>query len=402
MARCGIKNNGNECFVNSTLQCLAVSPFILEFIKRYTKEDEKLSGVITKYNLGQYRAENIKDECNKILLEESISNPITNEDKKILLHIIKHSYDIFIYITFREIIKKINAKDSKIINNRGFMSITNELTKDTAFEHLFSGEQNDPHELLAYLLDKLHDSKSTSVPIDIPENIENLDIYYRLYLTQFKARYENDYSHFVKNLYYYILNCIECSKCKHKSYNLSPNDILCLSIPEIEELQDIQPSKDLQENKIPNIITIYDCLNEMFKIDNITYKCENCNNTEGNLMEKKILSKPKTLIIKLKRYSNTQYGNRPVKISKMIYYPKTINMQKYYCGELEQNYKLYAIINHVGSINGGHYYSFIKNLQADNKTFDDQWICCNDSQVSNISEEEAMSSENAYILFYTL
>ena len=119
-------------------------------------------------------------------------------------------------------------------------------------------------------------------------------------------------------------------------------------------------------------------------------------------MEKKILSKPKTLIIKLKRYSNTQYGNRPVKISKMVYYPKYINMQKYYCGELEQNYKLYAIINHVGSINGGHYYSFIKNLKDDNKTFDDQWICCNDSQVSNISEEEAMSSENAYILFYTL
>jgi ubiquitin C-terminal hydrolase len=228
----------------------------------------------------------------------------------------KHSYDIFIYISFKEIIRKINDKDSKTkyVNNRAFMSITNELSRGSAFEHLFSGEQNDPHELLAYLLDKLHNAKSSIVPIDIPDNIDNLDIYYRLYLTQFKARYENDYSYFVKNLYYYILNCIKCSKCDHKSYNLTPNDILCVAIPDIKDIQNAQ--LQTSDDKKTNIITIYDCLNEMFKIDNITYKCENCSNCEGNLMEKKILSKPKTLIIKLKRYTNSQFGNRMVKINK--------------------------------------------------------------------------------------
>ena len=398
MSRSGINNDGNECYINATLQCLSVSPFIIEFIKRYNKDDDKLIGVINKYNLGQFKAEDIKSKCNDILLEQS--ETISEEDKKILLHLYKHSYDIFIYISFKEIIRKINAKDCKVINNRAFMSITNELTKGSGFENLFSGEQNDPHELLAYLLDKLHNAKSSTVPIDIPSNIDNLDIYYRLYLTQFKSRYENDYSHFVKNLYYYILNCIECSKCKNKSYNLSPNDILCVSIPEVQDTTEVQDTLSSTKPNTTNIITIYDCLNEMFKIDNINYKCENCNNTEGNLMEKKILSKPKTLIIKLKRYSSTQFGNR--KINKMVYYPKYINMQKYYCGELEQSYKLYAIINHTGSMNGGHYYSFIKQLNDDNKTFDDQWICCNDSQVNKISEEDAMSSENAYILFYTL
>lgn len=107
-------------------------------------------------------------------------------------------------------------------------------------------------------------------------------------------------------------------------------------------------------------------------------------------------------MIKLKRYSNSEYGNAAVKINKMVYYPEYINMQKYYCGELPQNYKLYAIINHSGTINGGHYYSYIKNLKDDNKTFEDQWICCNDAQVVNITEEDAMTSNNAYILFYTL
>lgn len=407
MAKCGIRNTGNECFLNATLQCLSVSPFILDFIKRYNKEDDKLFEVIRKFGLGKYKAQEINEKCNIILQEQS--ETISIEDKTILLHLKKHSYDIFIYISFREIIRKLTDKDNqdKIINNNAFMSITNELTKDTAFENLFSGEQNDPHELMAFLLDKLHNAKTSVVPIDIPSNINNLDMYYRLFITQFKARYENDYSYFVKNLYYYILNCIECSKCKHKSYNLTPNDILCVSIPEEDtttKSDDTTVNNTLANNKSSEATNIYNCLNEMFKIDTIDYKCEKCNNTEGNLMEKKILSKPKTLIIKLKRYNtiNTIIGSRTVKINKMIYYPDTINMQKYYCGELTQNYKLYAIINHTGNMNGGHYYSYIKNLQDDNKTFDDQWICCNDARVYNISNEEAMTSNNAYILFYTL
>lgn len=395
MSRCGIFNNGNECYINATIQCFAISPCIRDFIKRYNKDDEKLIEVINKFNLGKFKAQDIKIECDKILIEQA--NTLSIDEKKILSHLIKYSYDIFIYISLKEIIKKLNNNDSKHINNKAFVSIAQELTKGNSFEHLFNGEQNDPHELMAFLLDKLHNAKSSIVPIDIPQDIDSLDIYYKLYLTQFKARYENDYSYFVKNLYYYILNCIECSKCKYKSYNLSPNDILCVSIPELPD------KNDVNNPTTSNITTIYDCLNEMFKIDdNITYKCDKCENKEGNLMEKKILSKPKTLIIKLKRYSNSDFRTMPKKINTMVYYPEYINMQKYYCGDLPQNYKLYAIINHIGSINGGHYYSYIKNLKEDNKTFDDQWICCNDSRVNNISEEEAMTSNNAYILFYTL
>ena len=87
----------------------------------------------------------------------------------------------------------------------------------------------------------------------------------------------------------------------------------------------------------------------------------------------------------------------------MILYPDILNIQKYFCGNHKLNeYKLHGIINHIGSMNGGHYYSFVKKLNEDNKTFDDQWICCNDSQVNTISEEEAMTSQNAYMLFYSL
>ena len=87
----------------------------------------------------------------------------------------------------------------------------------------------------------------------------------------------------------------------------------------------------------------------------------------------------------------------------MIHYPDILNIQKYFCGNnILKEYKLHGIINHTGSMNGGHYYSYVKSLKEDNKTFDEQWLCCNDSRVNNISNEEAMSSQNAYMLFYSI
>ena len=37
---------------------------------------------------------------------------------------------------------------------------------------------------------------------------------------------------FVKNFYYYMLTCIECNNCNHISYNVNPNDIMCVSLPD--------------------------------------------------------------------------------------------------------------------------------------------------------------------------
>ena len=392
MSHPGIRNTGNECFLNATLQCLSVSPFIREFILRYTKKDIQLLEVIDKFNLGKFKADDIKFECKRILSEQS--ETINIDEKIILEQLIKHSFDIFIYISFKEIIRLLSDNDNKdkIISNSSFISISRELSKNTSFSHLFSGQQCDPHEFMVYLLEKLHNAKSSIISINIPENVNELDIYSSLRLKDLKSRYENDYSYFVKNLYYYILNCVQCSKCKHKSDKVEPHNTLCLSIPDTLSNETSNESSN---------INLYDCLNEMFKIDNSDYKCEKCDNRENNLKEEKILSEPKTLIINLKRYGSIS-RNRTERINKMIKYPSILNMQNYYCGDEELNkYKLYAIINHTGTMNSGHYYSYIKTLQDDDKTFNEQWICCNDSRVSNITEEEAMNSQNAYILFYT-
>ena len=380
--RRGIYNTGNDCFINATLQCLAVSPFIINFIDYYSNDDAKLISIINKYELGKFKSDKINIECDKILLN---NNDISKEDIDVLKYISKNSNLLYIYISFKEIIKKINNGEEKPIDNSIFLSMNKEMSEYFGFDYLFNGEQNDPHELMAYLLDKLHEAKKTKIQICEPKNIGEMDLYTKLYYENYKKRYENDYSLFVKNFYYYILSCVKCNKCENITYDVSPSDILCISIP------DTHISIEIETN-------IYDCLNDMFKLEKIEYKCEKCNNIENNIIEKKIMNIPKTLIVKIKRYYSN--GKRLVKNNKLVKYPLILDMEPYIISGNSQKYELYGIINHSGILDSGHYYSFIKKYNKKTNKFLNQWYCCNDSNVKEISIEEALTSQNAYILYY--
>jgi len=383
--RRGIINRGNHCYLNSTLQCLAVSPFILEFIDNYTTNDAKIINSINKYELGKFNSNEINLECDRILKED---NP-SKEDIDTLEYISKNSNLLYIYISFKEIIKNINNGANEPVDNTLFLSINKEMSDYYGFDYLFNGDQNDPHELMAYLLDKIHDAKKTRTRITEPKDIDSLDTYTKLYYLNYKKRYENDYSLFVKNFYYYILNCVQCNKCKNTTHDASPSDILCVSIPETTK----DKSKEAHSD-----INVYDCLNDMFKIESIEYKCEKCNNHENNVIQKKIMVTPKTLVIKIKRYYSN--GRNLVKNNSLIKYPSILDMMPYIICDSSQKYELYGIINHTGVLDYGHYYSYVRKYNRKDKKFSSQWYCCNDSNVSEITNEQAFNSQNAYILFY--
>lgn len=56
-------------------------------------------------------------------------------------------------------------------------------------------------------------------------------------------------------------------------------------------------------------------------------------------------------------------------------------------------YDLYAVVNHVGALGGGHYFAYVLS------DHDGRWKCFNDHQCKDIDEKEVVSSM-AYILFY--
>ena len=57
----------------------------------------------------------------------------------------------------------------------------------------------------------------------------------------------------------------------------------------------------------------------------------------------------------------------------------------------ETRYKLYGVVNHMGSLGGGHYTAYARS--------GDQWYLFDDSRVEAVEAQKIVSSD-AYLLFY--
>jgi len=60
-------------------------------------------------------------------------------------------------------------------------------------------------------------------------------------------------------------------------------------------------------------------------------------------------------------------------------------------------YRLCGVINHYGSVHGGHYTAAVRHAATQSDS--GRWFSCNDALVREISLEDAISN-NAYVLFY--
>ena len=143
-------------------------------------------------------------------------------------------------------------------------------------------------------------------------------------------------------------------------------------------------------DKDQNYQSINDCFNLFFDEENLEdpLYCHNCQGPEDFSKRYTINKLPYVLILSLKRFKYNKNYN--FKLRQMITYPLydlEIGNDK-----IKKKYDLYGVINHYGSIRGGHYTCIIKNK-------DKEWILCNDSNVYKIEENRVMHA-NAYILFY--
>ena len=139
------------------------------------------------------------------------------------------------------------------------------------------------------------------------------------------------------------------------------------------------------------------CREETFDKDNL-WKCSKCHENSEAKNKIEIYQTPKILIIQLKRFKNNQ------KIEEFIDFPiKDLDINKFISSsaikdnKVPKKYDLFAVVNHYGRLEYGHYDAFCLNYE------DNCWYNFNDSIVSKIKKEEEIDNiitKDAYILFY--
>ena len=211
----------------------------------------------------------------------------------------------------------------------------------------------------------MHESIAGSMPQSIVSNEST-----SAPIQQWNAMYKQSHSIIIDNIYGQSHIKITCANCGHISSNYDPYTLLHLPVPmSSTEPIDIQKCITMLSTK------------EVLDSDN-QYKCSNCDQHTNAFREETILRTNNTLIINLKRFTKT--GD---KINTHISYPLTdFNI-------CDKTYSLYAVNNHTGGINGGHYFSYVLQNGI--------WYEFNDKYVRLANQHNIVSS-NAYILFYKL
>ena len=144
-----------------------------------------------------------------------------------------------------------------------------------------------------------------------------------------------------------------------------------------------------------NQIKIKDLLNIYFKSELVEFekKCDKCQKIGKHNKEMKISRPPEILILSFQRINETtkKKNNCPV------IFTEELNIYEYIDHDLgydkECDYTLFAIVNHVGEMDVGHYFTYIKPIGGR------KWCEFNDSSVRPITPQTSVFSY-AYALIY--
>lgn len=414
---CEFVNMGNTCYLNSILQCLLATKKLAYFFidvdtmiktselkQKCIEKIEEIKGTAQNKDLSKEDYNNIilqiakenGHEINKKNTKELIKRLLTNKLNEGKLKFPDVSYTIVfqLYRIFEKVYESnCNIKPTSM---KKIITVYNE-----DFRH---NNQQDSHELVNLLLDKMNDElciKKKSQYNNIPEEIKYIYLHDeddeddKKIIDEYKQ--DNPYEYmacsaykylekFVSNSYSIIstsfcglyCNMIKCDVCKNLSYSFEP-----FTTFNVEITDDTNTLKDCIDNFSKE---------EILEGDN-QYHCDKCKDKVNAKKKIFIWEPPHVLIITLKRFMNDGSGN---KNSKMVEYPlENLEIKSgYEKEEIIHNYDLYAVCWHRGNLAGGHYKAYCKHI------INDKWYEFDDDDVFEIHDENDVIDRSGYVLFY--
>ncbi|KAL5018944.1 hypothetical protein ScPMuIL_004666 [Solemya velum] len=160
--------------------------------------------------------------------------------------------------------------------------------------------------------------------------------------------------------------------------------------------------------------SLIECLKRFTKPEHLgssaKIKCSNCHSYQESTKQLTMKKLPIVACFHLKRFEHSTGYHK--KISTFVSFPEQLDMTPFmsssrnnnngYCNQIVQEsakslscdnkYSLFAVVNHSGTIETGHYTCYIRQHK-------DQWFKCDDHMITNASQQEVLNSEG-YLLFY--
>ncbi|VDD87930.1 unnamed protein product [Enterobius vermicularis] len=253
----------------------------------------------------------------------------------------------------------------------------------THVKHLAGYEQQDAHEFFIAALDVLHRHSGSS--LTAPSSCNCIIDWI------FTGKLQSD---------------LTCSSCGRVSTTVDPFWDISLDVGS-ESLRN-STSSDSE-------VSLEDCLRRYVRPEQLgsaaKIKCSQCGTYEESTKQLTLQTLPLVACFHLKRFEHNSKQRK--KMATKVIYPQYIDLTPYTASYRERcanpdhssssvvtelltrnrnKYELFAVVNHDGTMESGHYTCFIRHQH-------NQWFQCDDQVISRVPVEKVLDSQG-YLLFY--
>lgn len=382
----GLRNLGNTCFMNAVLQSLSNIPEFYEYFKELPSLEPS-----TKKS----RAMTSSATNSTALMSSSSSNTITPFVSS------TRKSPSWIEMSQEEDSRLLLAEELRKTLQLLWSGSKGAISPESLFQVIWKVvpryrgyQQQDAHEFLRYMLDRLH----TELLGILPHHREN-DREHKKLVSFGKTT-------IVTGIFGGILqNEVTCLACGNESRKHDPFLDLSLDLPDDCSNRSTDSGGNSNDsNQGPDRCHLFDCLSSFIRLEELEdtelYLCPNCKKKQKSTKRFWIRRLPNVLCLHLKRFRWNNYLR--TKLETFVEYPlRSLDMSQYVLsnkhetrrsGKGSTEYDLAAVIVHHGSgVGSGHYTAYA--------THGGCWHHFNDSNVT-VCEEDTVANSNAYILFY--
>jgi ubiquitin C-terminal hydrolase len=269
----------------------------------------------------------------------------------------------------------------------GFVHSLYTVLRETGDDWHRRGQQSDAAEAIQHILEYLHDGMYYPVKMGITGAAETpIQVSQQKALESWIKYHKKEYSEIVETFTGQTRITITCSECHRQSENFEPNLMLKPPIPGAKAAGGPPP-------------TLVQCMEEGFAPEDIPdYDCSNCKKKGKAVKQEQIARLPPVQLVAIKRFINIgPYGTQQRKVRGYIpwdldafdFTPWCAFPRNPYTNEKQSCvYTTEAIIEHHGSMGGGHYLMYNRTSEG--------WVCCDDSSVTVVSPSSVIT-EDSYI-----